>query len=97
MSFIKTALSESFEYYKNRVDHDIEYNRKGNSVSPCRMTESPYQTPGSAINFCGTTSTSAAIFSCLTGMMIPVSRSYSPSRMNEVRLYVRYAVHGKIP
>ena len=30
MSFIKTALSESFEYYKNRVDHDIEHNRKGN-------------------------------------------------------------------
>ena len=30
MSFIKTALSESFEYYKSRVDHDIERNRKGN-------------------------------------------------------------------
>ena len=30
MSFIETALSESFDYYKSRVDRDIERNRKGN-------------------------------------------------------------------
>ena len=30
MSFIKTALSESYDYYENRVNNDIERNRKGN-------------------------------------------------------------------